>query len=78
MPDLYVQTAEDAEQADVQDAIEDAIKRVRTCGKAPGILTFNTEQACRYIEFGTLFTAVGMDMAILARGAEALAKRFKN
>ena len=65
------------EHPDVQNAIADAIKCVRACAKAPGILTFNTEQARHYIELGTLFTAVGMDLAILARGAEALAKRFK-
>lgn len=62
---------------DVQTAIEDAIARILACGKAPGILTTDEGLANRYIELGCLFTAVGIDMAMLARGAEALAKRFK-
>ncbi len=33
--------------------------------------------AGRCIELGTLFTAVGIDVALLARGAEKLAGRFK-
>ena len=62
---------------EVQSAIEDAIRRIKACGKAPGILTPDEKLAKRYIELGTLFTAVGLDAVILARGAEALAARFK-
>lgn len=62
---------------EVQSAIEDAIRRIRACGKAPGILTFDEAQARRYIELGCLFTAVGMDLAILARETEKLAARFR-
>jgi len=61
----------------VQSAIEDAIRRVKACGKAPGILTFDETLARRYMEVGTLFTAVGMDVAILARETEKLAARFR-
>lgn len=61
----------------VQSAIEDAIRRVKACGKAPGILTFDEALARRYMEVGTLFTAVGMDVAILARETEKLAARFR-
>jgi 4-hydroxy-2-oxoheptanedioate aldolase len=63
---------------EVQSAIADAIKRIRACGKAPGILTPDEKQARRYIELGTLFTAVGADLGILARGSEQLAARFKS
>ncbi len=63
--------------AEVQAAIADAIKRILACGKAPGILTTDEEFARRHIEQGCLFTAVGIDMALLARSAEALAARFK-
>src|SRR3546814_7752212 len=35
---------------EVQHAIEDAIRRVRACGKAPGILTFDETQARRYMD----------------------------
>ena len=62
---------------EVQTAIENAIARILACGKAPGILTTNEEWAHRYIELGSLFTAVGVDMALLMQSAEALAQRFK-
>ena len=58
-------------------AVEDAIRRVRTCGKPVGILTPDAAFAARCIEIGTLFTAVGVDAAMLARGTEALARQFK-
>ncbi|MBV8398663.1 MAG: HpcH/HpaI aldolase/citrate lyase family protein [Acetobacteraceae bacterium] len=62
---------------DVQEVVLKAIRRIRECGKAPGVLTGDEALARRYIEGGCLFTAVGADIAILARGAEALAARFK-
>lgn len=61
----------------MQPVIEDAIRRIRQAGKAAGILTGDEKLAKRYIEVGTTFTAVGNDLAILARGAEQLALRFK-
>lgn len=57
-------------------AVEDAIARIGRCGKPSGILTGDPEFAARCIELGTSFTAVGIDVAILARGADALARRF--
>lgn len=62
---------------EVQAAIGDAIGRIKACGKAPGILTGDEKLARGYVEQGCLFTAVGADVVILARGAEALAARFK-
>ncbi len=61
----------------VQAAIEDAIKRLVACGKPPGILTGDEPLARRYLELGCLFTAVGSDLNLLARGADALVARFK-
>jgi 4-hydroxy-2-oxoheptanedioate aldolase len=58
-------------------AVEDAIGRVRACGKPAGILTADATFAARCMELGTLFTAVGVDAAMLARGTEALARQFK-
>jgi 4-hydroxy-2-oxoheptanedioate aldolase len=66
----------DMGHAEVQSAIEDAIRRIRACGKAPGILTPDEKLARRYMEVGTLFTAVGLDAMILARETEKLAKKF--
>jgi 4-hydroxy-2-oxoheptanedioate aldolase len=57
--------------------IEDALRRIRRTGKAPGILVGDEQLAKRCIEAGSLFTAVGVDVAILVRGAQQLAARFE-
>ncbi|MFZ4650784.1 MAG: aldolase/citrate lyase family protein [Rubrivivax sp.] len=62
---------------EVWPLIEDAIGRIRAAGKAPGILMVDEARARRCMELGTLFTAVGSDVGILARGADALAARFE-
>jgi 4-hydroxy-2-oxoheptanedioate aldolase len=62
---------------DVLAAIEGAVRRIRACGKAAGILTGDEALARRYIELGCAFAAVGSDIGILARGAENLAAKFK-
>jgi 4-hydroxy-2-oxoheptanedioate aldolase len=61
----------------VKPIIDDALRRIRKSGKAPGILTPSEEDARRWLECGALFVAVGADVGILARGAEALAAKFK-
>jgi 4-hydroxy-2-oxoheptanedioate aldolase len=61
----------------MQPVIEGAIQRIRKAGKAPGILIADEKLAHRYNEVGSLFTAVGADVGILARQSEALAARFK-
>jgi 4-hydroxy-2-oxoheptanedioate aldolase len=58
-------------------AVEDAIRRIRACGKPAGVLTPDTAFAERCIALGTTFTAVAIDVGILARGSEAIARRFK-
>jgi 4-hydroxy-2-oxoheptanedioate aldolase len=62
---------------EVQSAIRDAIARIRACGKAAGILATDEPTARRYIEWGTTFTAVGMDAMLLARETERLAAAFR-
>jgi 4-hydroxy-2-oxoheptanedioate aldolase len=49
---------------------------LRQLGKAAGILTVVEADARRYIEWGYNFVAVGIDTALLARSADALAKSF--
>ena len=61
----------------VKPMIDDAIRRIRKSGKAPGILTPNEADARHWLDCGALFVAVGADVGILARGAEALAAKFK-
>jgi 4-hydroxy-2-oxoheptanedioate aldolase len=62
----------------IKPLIDDAIRRIRKAGKAPGILTPNEADARHWLECGALFVAVGADVGILARGAEALAAKFKS
>ena len=62
---------------EAQAAIEDAIRRIRACGKPAGILTADETLAHHYIDLGCVFTAVGSDLGILARMSEQLAARFK-
>jgi 4-hydroxy-2-oxoheptanedioate aldolase len=57
--------------------IDDAIVRIGKAGKAAGILTDNEQHARRWLDLGALFVAVGSDVGLLARGADALAARFK-
>jgi 4-hydroxy-2-oxoheptanedioate aldolase len=57
--------------------VEDAMRRIKAAGNAPGILTGDEALARRCIELGCLFTAVGADIGILARGSEQLAAKFK-
>lgn len=63
--------------AEVQSAIKDAIARIRACGKPAGILATDDASTQRYMEWGTTFTAVGLDAMILARETEKLAKLYK-
>jgi 4-hydroxy-2-oxoheptanedioate aldolase len=63
--------------ADVLPKIDDAIARIAKVGKAPGILTDSEELARRWLKLGATFVAVGTDASILARGADALAAKFK-
>ena len=67
----------DAQHAEVQSAIKDAIARIRACGKPAGILATDEASTRRYIEWGTVFTAVGLDIMVLARETEKLAAKFR-
>ena len=62
---------------EVQSAIQDGIKRIRACGKGAGILATDEASARRYIEWGTTFTAVGLDAMVLGRELEKLAAKFR-
>ncbi len=62
---------------EVQAALKDAVQRLKKIGKPAGILTPNEEEAKRFIAWGYTFVAVGSDLGLLARNADALAKKFK-
>lgn len=61
---------------DVWKVMEDAAKRIRKAGKAPGILVGEADGK-RCLDMGYLFVAVGADTGLLVRGADALAARFR-
>ncbi|MFZ9297654.1 MAG: aldolase/citrate lyase family protein [Hylemonella sp.] len=57
--------------------IEDAIRRIRKSGKAAGVLVAAEAEVRRYMAAGSNFTAVGADVGVLARGAEALLAKYR-
>jgi 4-hydroxy-2-oxoheptanedioate aldolase len=61
---------------EVWKVIEDAAKRIRKTGKAAGILVGEADGR-RCLDMGYLFVAVGSDLVMLARGADALAAKFR-
>jgi 4-hydroxy-2-oxoheptanedioate aldolase len=63
----------------VTPSINEAIARIRKTGRAPGtILTGDPQDVQRWIAQGAQFVAVGSDLGLLARGAEALRGRFES
>ncbi|MCW5691920.1 MAG: HpcH/HpaI aldolase/citrate lyase family protein [Pseudolabrys sp.] len=62
---------------DVQAAMKDAVERLTKAGMPAGILTGVDEEIRRYIDWGYLFVAVGSDVGLLAKNADAQAKKFK-
>ncbi|MGB7543879.1 MAG: HpcH/HpaI aldolase/citrate lyase family protein [Burkholderiales bacterium] len=62
----------------VMPIIDDAIRRIRKAGKAPGILTTVEADARRWLDCGGQFVAVGVDTGVLARETEKLAAKFKS
>ena len=66
-----------AAHPDVQAAIAVIHQRATAAGKPTGILTPVDSEIRHYIEMGFTFVAVGNDIALLARGAEALAAKYR-
>lgn len=62
---------------DVQAVIERTAMRLKAVGKPAGILATTSADARRYIDWGYGFVAVGTDIGLLARGADTLAKEFR-
>jgi len=60
-----------------QAAMKEAVTRLKALGKPAGILSGNEDDIRRYIDWGYQFVAVGADVGLLARHADALAKKFK-
>ena len=62
---------------EVRAAIEQALKRIRQTGKAPGILAPIEADAHHWLSVGCVVLAVGSDLQLLASQSEQLAARFK-
>ncbi|WP_426324154.1 aldolase/citrate lyase family protein [Microbacterium sp. E-13] len=61
---------------EVVAAVRRAFDAVRAAGKPVGVNAFDPAAADAYLEAGASFVLVGADVALLARGSEALAARF--
>lgn len=61
---------------DVVAAVHTAFKSVRAAGKPVGVNAFDPAAAQAYLDAGASFVLVGADVAMLARGSEALADRW--
>ncbi|WP_434620194.1 HpcH/HpaI aldolase family protein [Arthrobacter sp. A5] len=64
------------EHPDVVAAVEHCIKVAKAAGKPVGVNAFAQETARRYLDAGVDFILVGADVALLARGSEALANTY--
>ena len=61
---------------EVQEIVNDTLKKIRTAGKAAGILTSDQTLAQGYKELGVEFLAIGSDVGVLRGGLLALRKTF--
>ena len=77
--DLHASLGHTGETANaaVLPLMEEAMRRIRKAGRAPGYLSPVEADAKRMLSAGALFVAVGADIGLLARGAEALRGKFQ-
>jgi 4-hydroxy-2-oxoheptanedioate aldolase len=66
----------EASHPEVVKVLEAAVKKVRSYGRAAGIICGNESLTRRYIDMGFNIVAVGSDQAILVRGVDELAAKF--
>ncbi|MFE8886993.1 HpcH/HpaI aldolase/citrate lyase family protein [Pseudarthrobacter enclensis] len=64
------------EHPEVRAAVEHCLSAAKAAGKPVGVNAFNPDTARHYLDHGTDFILVGADVAILARGSEALAAKY--
>jgi len=62
---------------EVDKAIDEAIRRIRSAGKAPGILMADEERARECLALGALFVAVALDLVALRSALDTNAARFR-
>jgi 4-hydroxy-2-oxoheptanedioate aldolase len=64
------------EHPEVRAAVEHCLGAAKAAGKPAGVNAFNPDTARGYLDNGVNFILVGADVALLARGSEALAAQF--
>jgi 4-hydroxy-2-oxoheptanedioate aldolase len=64
------------EHPKVRAGVEHCIAAAKTAGKPAGVNAFNPATARAYLDAGAAFVLVGADVALLARGSEALAAEY--
>ena len=64
------------EHPQVRAAVEHCLAAAKAAGKPAGVNAFNPETARAYLAAGAVFVLVGADVALLARGSEALAVEY--
>ncbi|WP_309106092.1 HpcH/HpaI aldolase/citrate lyase family protein [Arthrobacter sp.] len=64
------------EHPEVRAAVEHCLGAAKSAGKPAGVNAFNPDTARHYLDNGASFILVGADVALLARGSEALAAAF--
>ena len=64
------------EHPEVRAAVEHCLAAAKAAGKPAGVNAFNPDTAQHYLDNGADFILVGADVALLARGSEALAAKF--
>jgi 4-hydroxy-2-oxoheptanedioate aldolase len=76
--DLHASLGHTGETANaaVLPLMEEAMRRIRKAGRAPGYLSPVEADAKRMLSAGAQFVAVGADIGLLARGAETLRGKF--
>lgn len=65
-----------AAHPDVVGHVEEGIRRTRELGKAAGVLAVEEELVRRYMAAGSVMTAVGLDIHLLARATESAVRRY--
>ena len=63
---------------EVVNAVSEAIKDIRTCGKPAGVLAVTSELVEVYKKAGASFIGVGSDCGVLAKGVQRLYENFSS
>ncbi|GAC1502843.1 MAG: hypothetical protein NVS2B15_25550 [Pseudarthrobacter sp.] len=64
------------EHPEVRAAVEHCLAAAKAAGTPAGVNAFNPDTARAYLGAGASFILVGADVALLARGSEALAAQY--